>query len=324
MNENKVGLPKLEHLQNIDILGDHELHVLPLGKMLICSYIFAPVNVQHEVEEAEVTLPHESSEDESDSSDDDDADETVEEYLKKIIIVILDKTGDVAHLKKIKLEKNDHFDFNINATNIFCLENSNFQIYNFNLELVHSFNLQTTNSGFEVNSYAIAFYEHGSSSISLINYKTKALKKEQVLIDKFTLAKLWLPLVSDEHIKDFKMEFMGFSNNHFLVRMRTPEEMCAFVLDRSGKCFLKVPESQGVFAPFLINRDLCIRTYSFVQNLFTMRSVELDDPILRFDSVIESRITHYLYLTSNKKFIYARDSYYDEHLKQDFFTFEAY
>ena len=98
-------------------------------------------------------------------------------------MIILSKRGDL--LSKLKtFEK--FCSVGLNASNIFAYQSdiSTLSIYDFNLELVHSVKLETSNGYFRLSNYDLAFYDEEQSTIACFNVKTTQLKRQVVKIDK--------------------------------------------------------------------------------------------------------------------------------------------
>jgi hypothetical protein len=104
-------------------------------------------------------------------------------YKKNIIV--LNKSGDLIHFKK--LQKEFKYDVQLNATNIIAYNTKNriVEIYNFKLELVHSIRLERNWDGFKLNKYDIALSnrtDYDQYLITCYNYETTSSKKKEIYI----------------------------------------------------------------------------------------------------------------------------------------------
>jgi len=108
---------------------------------------------------------------------------------EKFEMVVLNKKGDLIRSKEVNQRYNGDkpsFDIKVNATNIIALKKFDnlVEIYNFNLELVHSF--QVFIDKYEnydtliLNNYEIAFSDCRNNSITCFNYKTFNTKMNKI------------------------------------------------------------------------------------------------------------------------------------------------
>ena len=107
-------------------------------------------------------------------------------------MVILKKNGDLVKLKDLTDRK--YSSVRVNATNIIAYEyhSSLVDIYNFNLELVHSFKLDNKCAKFKLNNYEIAFFDDENSRITYYNYRTSKTKKKHYSINQNKIMDLFL------------------------------------------------------------------------------------------------------------------------------------
>ena len=149
-NEEEISLANVKHLLDTDPLNFYHfynIHILPFNRVLLTSDI---------------------------RNDMYDFDET---YL-----IIINKRGDL--LSKLKT-----FEFcsvSLNASHIFAYQSdiSTLSIYDFNLELVHSVKLETSNGYYFLSNYDFTFYDEEQSTIAFFNVKTTQLKRQVVKLDK--------------------------------------------------------------------------------------------------------------------------------------------
>ena len=106
---------------------------------------------------------------------------------KKGNILVLNKSGDLIHLKKT--EKDCYYDVKVNSTNILAKSRHNqcVEIYDFKLELVHTIRLERFYfDSFKLNNYEIALSEKKNAFqliIDCFNYKTVETKKKEICIN---------------------------------------------------------------------------------------------------------------------------------------------
>lgn len=109
---------------------------------------------------------------------------------KRVNLAIVNKNGDLVRFKELKqlcISENLSYDIQVNATNIIALNKTGklVEIYNFNLELVHSFKVDKKFKYFELNNYEIALYDDDDGIvISCYDYRTVNTKKKEIHLNK--------------------------------------------------------------------------------------------------------------------------------------------
>jgi hypothetical protein len=128
-NEETINIVNVKDLENEPHWESKDkIYILLQNKILICSFI-------------------------RDHNDDN--------RVKEVIMVILNKNGDVTNFKVLKQKQIENYPlpyaFSVNATNILAHNKASsiLEIYNFNLELIHSFKLDKLYFNFRVNGYDI-------------------------------------------------------------------------------------------------------------------------------------------------------------------------
>ena len=139
-------------------------------------------------------------------------------------IAIINLDGKILHWKKI----NDAdyfriFNYKVNKTNIIAHDNENqlVEIYNFKLEIVHSFKLEQNFENIAVHNYDIVFYDPPFGTLSVFDYKTNKMSRSD-----FCLYGIKRKAKKVVQFYDLNAEFLFFFNRIYKTKT-------VFVYDRA-------------------------------------------------------------------------------------------
>ena len=223
---------------------------------------------------------------------------------KKKNMVVLNKSGDLIHFKAFKTEFNH--DVKVNATNIVVFDSTsrNVEIYNFELELVHSIRLERSYDGLKLNNYEIALSAKSDADqfiMACYNYKTAQPKKKEICLNTDQLKRImdfgkdeqrfWFQLV-DLNDRFIFIEGYGFckklyGNYIFLLNRHDNNNLFKYFESRSDD--------------FLIYNNQFGSISDFFLGVF-----DWDDPNY-WNSIAPS--IKKIYSTSNYKYIYDRNDF---------------
>ena len=221
-------------------------------------------------------------------------------------MVIINKTGKIIHSKKLNFtetkQNNRPYCFKVNATHICAYNKANsvIEIYNFKLELVHSFNLPLKYSHFRLCNQDIGFYDPFGSVFTCYNFKTKRVKKTDVKLDKMVLLKearlsqekIWLDFL------DLNEKFLFMNGNFFLC-----EQSSLFVLDRANCfCLFKFIRCKTPAYWFTYHDQVCFRDLE-QRKIYVYEMSEEKDEFEIIDG--HKNVFNYVYSTSNYKYVYS-------------------
>ena len=140
--------------------------------------------------------------------------------------------------------KSPNYLIRTNATNIIAYDRDNLrlEIYNFNLELVHSRAIAQGNC-FYLNDYDIIFFdEYDSCVLSCYSYKTVQLKSQKICLDKSKLFKLNIELNLDEEESVLRLKLLALNERFIFLQVYVAQRISSilFILNRSdGKSVLR-------------------------------------------------------------------------------------
>ena len=213
-------------------------HVLPSNKYFLTSRIFGMID-----------------------DEDDDEYEGHEECLVQINMNILNKNGDLIKFNEfpslMEFKENpglmDPYRFKLNTTNIFVLDSYsyNLEIYDFNLDLVHSIVIYPFSNSFYICNYDLAFFHEPKqnnytfhdilqgkikSYITMFNYKTAKIKSQNIYLDESHFMKLCQNSSSNQSPSYFFLKFLNFNERFVFLEGYFPGNISLntiFILNRN-------------------------------------------------------------------------------------------
>ena len=255
------------------------------------------------------------------------------------VMLIINKNGDLVKLKRIENPRIRAF--RVNATNVICCGGLFVEIYNFNLELVHSFELHKRYDLLKLSNYEIAlssyFAQRGSLRIDCYNYKTVEIKKKNIFLKTRELMKLCGHPYEKNWKTDYWIKFLDLNEEFIFL------EGCLFNQHWSTIILLNRSDNNSLFK-FITNSDIKIDCFSIfnadiclccnhVENnrsymgMFKIYETNLssNDVTAVYDEFedeccCEQSILKIIYSTSSQKYILKEDL----NLKSNILTFIAY
>ena len=220
-------------------------------------------------------------------------------------MVVLNKSGDLIHLKKT--QNGCYYEVQVNATNIVTYNKSNriVDVYNFELELVHSIKLQREFYNFKLNNYEIALstgYDADQLFITCYNYKTAQSKKKDICINTGELKNI---LGADYEEKDL-FELVDLNDRFIFIQGYGSCDMThrritnyVFLLNRHDNNNLFKYLKSDLQSWFIYNNQIGCISSEFLQ------INEIDGSVQREPIKISSKIRD-ICSTSNDKFILSK------------------
>ena len=213
-------------------------------------------------------------------------------------MVVLNKSGDLIHFKTLQTIIYYHqFSFKVNLTNIITHNETNLsvEVYNFQLELVHSIKLDqyyNYNYGFKLNNYEIAFSNStydGQLIIACYNHKTAQPKKKKISINTDEL-KRFLGFEIKEptysfYLVDLNDQFLFIDGVAYSRNSNEKTPYALFVLNRyDGNSLFKYFESHSR-AWSIYNNEVCSETFGIYPDtsflVFDLNSAGDDETFTR-------------------------------------------
>ena len=155
-------------------------------------------------------------------------------------VLVINQNGDVAHSKKIKSQKYDEYNeisIKANKTNAILLytADSLVEIQNFELELVHSFKLDSVYYSFSVNNYDIGFFSQLDAKLTIYNYETVRTKRKSMC-----LSKIVFYFYSDMDdfvtlgVSKLRLALFGLNDRFIFVEHERNKDVSLHVYDRKN------------------------------------------------------------------------------------------
>ena len=228
--------------------------------------------------------------------------------IEFFMAIVNSKTGDIAHRKSIDNPVDNsirHYDFKANATNIISFDRfiSLIGVYNFKLELVHSFKLEKTYSRLKLNNYDIGLFDCVDSLITCFNYKTTKLDvTNNTYLDK----RLYNRRLVVEYL-----DLLGLNDDFLFIVGYVEQEQCGvFIINRGDFSLFRCIRADSEW--FIYDREICYfkgffesdKIYAYGINPFTESSE--NDYCLILNHDYEEYKFDDIYLTSNYKYIYSK------------------
>ena len=230
---------------------------------------------------------------------------------RKRNMVVLNKSGDLIRLKELQEEFT--YAVQLNATNIIVHHTQGLNVYNFDLELIHSIRIRRfCDDLFKLNNYEIALSKktYGDQLfIACYNYKTEKSNKKTICIKKNDFERI-LDLTKDEtywfELLNLNDRFL-FIVNYVVSKIEVNTRYFLFILNRhDGNSLFKYFES-GTESWLIYNNEFCSHPYNYDGHLilvFDLNSEGNDKSLTRvYDT--QGKFND-IYSTSNYKFIYSR------------------
>jgi len=251
---------------------------------------------------------------------------------------ILNKNGDLIKCKVLTSlndyrfyfmpELNGPYFFQVNTTNIFVLEKNshNIEIYDFNLELVHSIDLDPFYNSFHISNYDLAFlyerqHDEDNSFITVYNYKTAEIKSQTIYLDDRNFMNLCLNSNSNQELNCFELKFLNFNQSIVLLEGNLTEDSLStlFILNRNDNYnVVKYLTNINLFEWCkFYNSDMYMlysENYNFMFKIYDTNSLSADAVAVMvihlgdYHNVIQNDkfILRIIYPTSNYKYILNR------------------
>jgi hypothetical protein len=189
------------------------------------------------------------------------------------------------------------------------------EIYNFKLELVHSFKVDKEFRYFKLNNYEIAFDDYfkndGKLIITCYNYKTDKLNiTVNTYLDKSRFVQLYNGSLSVGLQEFFYLDLLGLNDVFLFIVGYIEQEQCAiFIINRDSSNLFKFIRADSDW--FIYNSEVCYFKGFFESDkiyAYGLNSAEGndDDYILNLDHDYEEYKFDDVYLTSNYKYIYSK------------------
>ena len=154
---------------------------------------------------------------------------------KQTNLMVLNKSGD---LIKFRTLNGSNFIIKVNATNIFAYDKFafTFEILNFDLELVHSFKLDSYYNSFYVSRYDLVFESRYFERLEIAgcSYKTNNVQPKKTRFEKSEFLEFCGLAEFDSNLKDFVLNVLGLNEKYIFVKGGFSNvNKALFLLDRS-------------------------------------------------------------------------------------------